>query len=259
MSTGATLKSTENGYAASAQSIASIPLNKLTAWNGNVRKTGANEGLSELTASIAAHGVLQSLIVRKTNRGKFAVVAGRRRFLALSALAEGGTITPDAPIPCRVIPGSADATEISLTSKSASTRSCAAWSSETAKACTSASVRVPLRYASKTTGLTRASFSSFFTATSLMPKRAAISAGVEPASINSRKASNWSAGCIGARTTFSNCAALAAPSLDGSFWPPDLVVVYRRPMLSCLRPLTPLCTVRSATTKARSQNEGPER
>lgn len=115
MSIVATLKSTANGYAGSANSIASIPLNKLTAWDGNVRKTGASEGLSELTASIAAHGVLQSLVVRKTNRGKFAVVAGRRRLLALSALAEGGTITPDAPVPCRVIAGSADATEISLT------------------------------------------------------------------------------------------------------------------------------------------------
>jgi ParB family chromosome partitioning protein len=111
----ATLKSAESGYTGGAHSIASIPLNKLTAWDGNVRKTGAREGLEELTASIAAHGVLQSLVVRKTNRGKFAVVAGRRRFLALSALAEGGTISGDAPVPCRVIPGSADATEISLT------------------------------------------------------------------------------------------------------------------------------------------------
>jgi ParB family chromosome partitioning protein len=115
MSVVATLKSTANGYAGSANSIASIPLNKLTAWDGNVRKTGAADGLEELTASIASIGVLQSLVVRKTNRGKFAVVAGRRRFLALSALAEGGTITPDAPVPCRVISGSADATEISLT------------------------------------------------------------------------------------------------------------------------------------------------
>ncbi len=111
----ATLKATENGYNGSAHSIASIPLNKLTAWDGNVRKTGATEGLSELSASIAAHGVLQSLVARKTNRGRYAVVAGRRRFLALSALAEGGTISADAPVPCRVVPGSADATEISLT------------------------------------------------------------------------------------------------------------------------------------------------
>jgi len=43
------------------------------------------------------------------------VVAGQRRFLALSALAEGGTIKADAPVPCCVLARSADATEISLT------------------------------------------------------------------------------------------------------------------------------------------------
>lgn len=111
----ATLKPAEKASAGDAYAIASIPLSKLTPWDGNVRRTGASDGLDELTASIAAHGVLQSLVVRKTNRGKYAVIAGRRRFLALSALAEGGTIAADAPVPCRVLPGSVDATEISLT------------------------------------------------------------------------------------------------------------------------------------------------
>ena len=59
-----------------------IPLNKLIAWDGNVRKTDADSGLEELAASIAAHGLLQSLVVRKHGRGKFAVIAGRRRLLA---------------------------------------------------------------------------------------------------------------------------------------------------------------------------------
>lgn len=109
----ATLNPLDKG--GNAQAIASIPLNRLLPWDGNVRKTGAADGLDELKASIAAHGVLQSLIVRKTSKGKFAIVAGRRRFLALSSLAESGAIASDAPIPCRVIPGTADATEISLT------------------------------------------------------------------------------------------------------------------------------------------------
>ena len=91
-----------------------IPLNKLTAWPGNVRKTGADTGLAELSASIAAHGLLQSLVVRKDKKGKYAVVAGRRRLLALASLAEAGTIAADAPIPCHVIAGDANATEISL-------------------------------------------------------------------------------------------------------------------------------------------------
>jgi ParB family chromosome partitioning protein len=98
-----------------AHPISWVPLDKLVPWDGNVRKTGATQDLDQLTASIAAHGVLQSLVVRKTNRGKYAVVAGRRRLLALSALADGGRIEADAPVPCRVLARSADATEISLT------------------------------------------------------------------------------------------------------------------------------------------------
>jgi ParB family chromosome partitioning protein len=111
----ATLRPAQNASAGDACSIASIPLSKLVPWDGNVRKTGAADHLEELTASIAAHGVLQSLTVRKTSRGKYAIVAGRRRYLALSALAQGGTIDADAPVPCRIVASSADATEISLT------------------------------------------------------------------------------------------------------------------------------------------------
>jgi ParB family chromosome partitioning protein len=55
-----------------------IALNKLLPWAGNVRKTDADKGIGELAASIAAHGLLQSLVVRKDKRGKYAVVAGRR-------------------------------------------------------------------------------------------------------------------------------------------------------------------------------------
>jgi ParB family chromosome partitioning protein len=110
----ATLRSAEDRHNAAANSIASIPLDKLIPWDGNVRKTNSTDGLDELIASVAAHGVLQSLVVRKANRGKYAIVAGRRRYLALCALAERGDIMLDAPVPCRIIPGSADATEISL-------------------------------------------------------------------------------------------------------------------------------------------------
>lgn len=100
---------------ATSQSITSIPLNKLVVWDGNVRKTGATDNIEELQASIGAVGLLQSLVVRKTSRGKFAVIAGRRRYLALAALAEKGAINADASVPCSVVAGSADATEISLT------------------------------------------------------------------------------------------------------------------------------------------------
>ncbi len=99
---------------ATTSTTAAIPLDKLTAWAGNVRRTGADTGLAELSASIAAHGLLQSLVVRKDRKGKYAVIAGRRRFLALKSLAEAGTIKADTVIPCHLIDATANATEIGL-------------------------------------------------------------------------------------------------------------------------------------------------
>lgn len=81
----------------------SIPLNKLLACEGNVRKTETDKGIDELAASIFAHGFLQSLVVRKHKRAKYAVVAGRRRLLALLSLVKSGSLkAQDAyPLPCR--------------------------------------------------------------------------------------------------------------------------------------------------------------
>ena len=92
--------------------ITNIPLNQLTAWEGNVRKT-QNKGIDELAASIAAHGLLQSLVVRKDGK-KFAVVAGNRRLAALASLLKAGKIAAGFEVPCQVIENNADATEISL-------------------------------------------------------------------------------------------------------------------------------------------------
>lgn len=92
----------------------SIPLNKLVPWDGNVRKTSVSEGIEELSASIAAHGLLQAPIVRKIKGGKYAVVAGQRRLRALKQLAEKGTIAADLEIPCQLVAAEADAGEISL-------------------------------------------------------------------------------------------------------------------------------------------------
>jgi ParB family chromosome partitioning protein len=91
-----------------------IALNKLLPWAGNVRKTDADKGIGELAASIAAHGLLQSLVVRKVKRGKYAVIAGQRRLLALKSLAEAEMIDPDRPVPCTVIEHDTDGAEISL-------------------------------------------------------------------------------------------------------------------------------------------------
>jgi ParB family transcriptional regulator, chromosome partitioning protein len=91
-----------------------IQLSKLVASRDNVRKTGSADGLEELAASIAAHGLLQSLVVRKTSRGKFAVIAGQRRLLALSMLADKGSVPSDMPIACKLLSKDSDAAEISL-------------------------------------------------------------------------------------------------------------------------------------------------
>ncbi len=91
-----------------------IPLNKMIPWSGNVRKTGAAEGIADLATSIAAHGLLQSLVVRKASRGKYAVIAGGRRYKALTQLVDDGKLDAAFPVSCHVLDGSADATEISL-------------------------------------------------------------------------------------------------------------------------------------------------
>lgn len=92
-----------------------IPLNKLLAWNDNVRVTGVEEGIGELADSIAAIGLLQGLVVKKEPRGKYAVIAGRRWLLALSQLVADGKVKAAMPIPCRLAPKDADLPEISLT------------------------------------------------------------------------------------------------------------------------------------------------
>ncbi|MCA9404666.1 MAG: ParB N-terminal domain-containing protein, partial [Candidatus Omnitrophica bacterium] len=92
-----------------------IPLNKLVSWEGNVRKTSPRTSLEELESSIVAHGLLQSLVVRKKGKAKFAVIAGNRRLQALQRLAENDKITPDYLVSCRVIEKGTDPTEISLT------------------------------------------------------------------------------------------------------------------------------------------------
>jgi ParB family chromosome partitioning protein len=94
--------------------IINIPLNQLTAWKGNVRKTQNKGFIDELAASIKAHGLQQNLIVSKDGK-KFAVIAGGQRLKALQLLAKTGDIEAAHPVPCKVTSGESDATELSLT------------------------------------------------------------------------------------------------------------------------------------------------
>jgi len=93
--------------------ITNIPLDRLTIWDGNVRKTQNKGFIDELAASIKAHGLQQNLVVRKQGR-KFAVVAGGQRLKALNLLAAAGAIRSNHPVPCKIAEGESDATELSL-------------------------------------------------------------------------------------------------------------------------------------------------
>ncbi len=85
-----------------------IPLNKLVPSPANVRRTGREAGLEDLAASIAAHGLLQSLAVRPlvdgdgAETGKFEVIGGGRRLAALKLLAKRKAVAKTAPVPCLI-------------------------------------------------------------------------------------------------------------------------------------------------------------
>ncbi|WP_073974083.1 ParB/RepB/Spo0J family partition protein [Erythrobacter donghaensis] len=89
--------------------IKSIPLNKLVQSPRNVRRHGDPAADAELKASIAAHGLLQNLIVRPAAKGKFEVEAGERRRQAMLALAEEKLLARDHEVTCLVLEDSVEA------------------------------------------------------------------------------------------------------------------------------------------------------
>ena len=100
--------------------IRPIPLSQLEPSPENVRKTPASgNALAEFTASIAAHGLIGSLVVQSgapgpDGAGRYPVIAGGRRLAALNALARDGKLEPDHLVPCRVVDNAAIARELSL-------------------------------------------------------------------------------------------------------------------------------------------------
>ncbi|WP_298166706.1 ParB/RepB/Spo0J family partition protein [Novosphingobium sp.] len=89
--------------------IKSIPLNKLVQSPRNVRRHSDRAADAELKASIAAHGLLQNLIVRPAAKGKFEVEAGERRRSAMFALADEKILARDHEVTCLVLEDSAEA------------------------------------------------------------------------------------------------------------------------------------------------------
>lgn len=95
--------------------VITVPPAKLVKSDLNVRKREPKpEAIAELAASIRAVGVLQNLVVCKVKGGKYAVVAGGCRLLALQALREAGDVDDTYPVPCKAVL-LADAVVVSLT------------------------------------------------------------------------------------------------------------------------------------------------
>ena len=104
----------------SERAIRCIPLHSLILSPANVRKTPAEgSAFDQLKTSIAAHGLLENLLVRPVESAdddsdRHEVVAGGRRLAALQSLADDGAVAPNHPVACHVLPGDSPATELSL-------------------------------------------------------------------------------------------------------------------------------------------------
>ena len=100
--------------------VRNIPLSRLELAPENVRKTPEDPAaFAELKASIAAHDLLENLIVRiedpvEDGVERCAVVAGGRRLAAMKALVEEEVLDADHPVLCRVIGAAENAGELSL-------------------------------------------------------------------------------------------------------------------------------------------------
>lgn len=68
--------------AAGVASVVELPLDTVSANPDQPRKHFGPEELSQLTASIAAYGVLQPIVVREMAMGRYQIVVGERRFRA---------------------------------------------------------------------------------------------------------------------------------------------------------------------------------
>jgi len=63
-----------------------LPLEQINVTDRNIRKTTSEEGMAELTASIARFGLLQPIVVFETGEDQFDLVTGHRRFAAVCEL-----------------------------------------------------------------------------------------------------------------------------------------------------------------------------
>ena len=77
-----TLFADQSGISAEESGISTVRLSEIEPNLSQPRKEFDEEALGELAESIAAHGVLQPLLVRPTNNGMYQIIAGERRWRA---------------------------------------------------------------------------------------------------------------------------------------------------------------------------------
>jgi ParB family chromosome partitioning protein len=85
--------------------LTTTPLATLLAPKGNPRKTLDAGLIAGLANSIRVDGLLQNLVVAPEGEGKYRVISGKRRYLALQLLKKEGTIDGDYEVPVDIKDG----------------------------------------------------------------------------------------------------------------------------------------------------------
>ena len=79
-----------------------VPLASLRPSNANPRTRFDEAAIEGLAQSIKTDGVLQNLLVQPGKRGRYGIIAGERRYRALTLLLERGEIAADYPVPVAI-------------------------------------------------------------------------------------------------------------------------------------------------------------
>ena len=95
--------------------IQSVKVKNLSLSKDNVRKSNRDADLDSLADNIAAHGLLQNLVVTPLKKaGHFTVKAGGRRLRALQRLIDSGRLAEDHEVQVLVLEDDAGSAEASL-------------------------------------------------------------------------------------------------------------------------------------------------
>lgn len=82
--------------------VTSVPLSALVAPKGNPRRSYDRKSIESLAQSIKKDGLIHNLTVQPLGRGKYRVIAGQRRYLALQHLNRKGEIERSYKVPIQM-------------------------------------------------------------------------------------------------------------------------------------------------------------